>query len=327
MRALVRLCVARARFAVPDTVCGTSHDNPGMNELHRALAAKILTYIRTSGMTAGEHLPEHLLGAVCGTSRAPIRAALFRLAEQGVLSRVPNKGFFIQHTRLSGVEPPRAAGMRSDEALYLKIAEDRLARVLDTRVSENALMRRYDVSRSVLRRTLTRISGEGWIEHSEGRGWSFAALIDSADAYGESYQMRQVIEPAGIRAAGFRTNSDRLAGLRRQQALVRDGGWKTLNRMELFEINAAFHEGLAAMSDNRFLLATVRQLNQLRRLVEYRQILNRNQVRGQNAEHLRILDALDQGHLDQAADLLSQHLDDAGRRKARAAVFKTPVTT
>jgi len=276
-------------------------------------------------MAAGQHLPEHRLEAVCGTSRAPIRAALFHLAGQGVLSRVPNKGFFIQHLRLDGIEQLRAGGTHSDEALYLKIAEDRLTRVLDARVSENALMRRCAVPRSVLRRTLTRISGEGWIERSEGRGWTFAALIDSAEAYGESYQLRQVIEPAGLPAAGFRRNGDRLAALRRQQELVRDGGWKTLNRMELFETNAAFHEGLAAMSGNRFLLATVRQLNQLRRIVESRQILNRNQVRGQNAEHLHILDALDQGHLDKAADRLNRHLDDARRRKARAAVFKTPV--
>jgi hypothetical protein len=102
-----------------------------MNELHRALAAKILTHIRTSGMATGQHLPEQLLGAVCATSRAPIRAALFHLAEQGVLSRIPNKGFFIQHLRLDGIEPPRERDTHSDEALYLKIAEDRLMRVLD----------------------------------------------------------------------------------------------------------------------------------------------------------------------------------------------------
>jgi DNA-binding GntR family transcriptional regulator len=152
-------------------------------------------------------------------------------------------------------------------------------------------------------------------------------LIDSAAAYGESYQLRQVIEPAGLRAPGFNLDRARLAALRRQQELVRDGGWKTLGGMELFETNAAFHEGLAAMSGNRFLLATLRQLNQLRRLVEYRQTLNRQQVRGQNAEHLHILDALVQGYPDTAADLLSRHLDDARRRKARAAVFKAPFET
>lgn len=65
----------------------------------------------------------------------------------------------------------------------------------------------------------------------------------------------------------------------------------------------------------------------LPRLVEYRLILNRSQVRGQNAEHLQILDALDQGHRGTAAELLHHHLGNAKRRKARAAAFKPPVAT
>ena len=182
-------------------------------------------------------------------------------------------------------------------------------------------MRRYDISRPRLRRILTRIATEGWIERREGRGWSFVQLIDSIEAYRESYELRQILEPAGLINDAFQIDASVLGRLRQQQFMVRDGGWRTLSQIELFETNAQFHEGLAAMSGNRFLLGTVERQNQLRRLVEYRQTLNRDQVRGQNDEHLLIIAALEDGRRFEASQLLSQHLGNAKTRKARNGIF------
>jgi DNA-binding GntR family transcriptional regulator len=272
-------------------------------------------------MEQGQHLTEASLQTLFGTSRQPIRSALGLLADQGIVERVPNKGFFLRDPDRIAADPLPAADDTSDEATYLRIADDRLSRRLPERVSETELMRRYGVSRLGLRRILTRISGEGWIERNEGRGWTFAALIDSVEAYRECYDLRQAIETHGIRSPEFRADPTILADLRRRQEIVADGGWKRLSQMELFEANSAFHEGLAALSGNRFLLNTVQKLNQLRRLIEYRQTLNTEQVRGQNAEHLAILDALDAGDTGRAADLMHDHLGKAKLRKARAEMF------
>ena len=232
-----------------------------MNELHRSLAEKIVRHIRTSAMIEGQHLTEASLQDMFGTSRQPIRAALGHLAEKGVLERVPNKGFFLRNAGLT-VAPPSAADETSEETIYLRIADDRLATRLPDRVSENDLMRRYGVSRLVLRRILTRISGEGWIERNEGRGWTFAALIDSVEAYRECYELRQVVEVHGLRCPDFRLDRHVLAELRRRQEFVAAGGWRKLSQMELFETNSEFHEGLAELSGNRFLVSTVQKLNQ-----------------------------------------------------------------
>lgn len=291
-----------------------------MNELHRSLAERIVRHIRTSAMAEGQHLTEASLQELFGTSRQPIRSALGHLAELGVLEKVPNRGFFVKDTSRA-VDPSRTPDERSEEAVYLRIADDRLTRRLPDRVSENDLMRRYGVSRLALRRILTRISGEGWIERNEGRGWAFAALIDSVEAYRECYDLRQVIEVHGLRSADFRLDRAVLAELRRRQEFVAKGGWRKLSQMELFETNSAFHEGLAGLSGNRFLAATVQKLNQLRRLVEYRQTLNIDQVLGQNVEHLAILDALDAGETGRAADLMHAHLGKARARKARVEMF------
>lgn len=272
-------------------------------------------------MERGQHLTEASLQTLFGTSRQPIRSALGILADQGIVVQVPNKGFYLRDPDHIAVDLLPAADDTSDEATYLRIADDRLSRRLPDRVSETDLMRRYGVSRLGLRRILTRISGEGWIERNEGRGWTFAVLIDSVEAYRECYDLRQVIEAHGIRSPEFRADPVILADLRRRQEIVAEGGWRRLSQMELFEANASFHEGLAALSGNRFLINTVQKLNQLRRLIEYRQTLNAEQVRGQNAEHLAILDALDVGDTAKAADLMHDHLGRAKLRKARAEMF------
>ncbi len=292
------------------------------NQLHKALAAKILRHARTSGLQPGHHFTEASLQEVLGTSRGPIRAALAHLTEDGFVEKQPNRGFFL--TKTGGADDTPAAerdAANDDEALYLAIADSRLMGSIPATVSEPDLMRRFNITRPRLRRILTRIATEGWIERREGRGWSFVQLIDSVEAYRESYELRQMLEPAGMMHDSFSFDSAIFDRLRNQQIMVRDGGWKTLGQIELFETNAQFHEGLAAMSGNRFLLGTIERQNQLRRLVEYRQTLNREQVRGQNEEHLQILDALIRGNRFEAAQLLSFHLGNAKNRKARLSIF------
>jgi DNA-binding GntR family transcriptional regulator len=287
-----------------------------MNDLHRTLAEKILRHIRTSDMSEGAHLTETGLQSLLGTSRPPIRSALAYLEERGVLSRKPNKGYFVQDPNAIEVAAIRSDDTQSDEAIYHRIAEDKLTRGLPDKVSENDLMRRYDIPRHQLQRVLTRIASEGWIDRNEGRGWTFAALIDSLDAYRESYELRLMIEPQAMLAPGFKLDRTLLTALRQQQEMIREGGWKSLSQMELFETNSTFHEGLAQMSGNRFLVSTIARINQLRRLVEYRQTLNTERVQVQNAEHLEILAALDCGAVADAADLLRAHIGGAKQSKA-----------
>lgn len=292
------------------------------NQLHKALAAKILRHARTSGLEAGHHLTEASLQEVLGISRGPIRAALAHLTADGYVEKKPNRGFFL--ARIGGTNDTPAAeedASNDDEALYLAIADSRLLGSIPATVSEPDLMRRFNITRPRLRRILTRIATEGWIERREGRGWSFVQLIDSIEAYRESYELRQMLEPAGLIHDSFSLDGGVMDRLRKQQMMVRDGGWKSLSQIELFETNAQFHEGLASMSGNRFLVGVIERQNQLRRLVEYRQTLNRDQVKGQNDEHLNILEVLASGNRFEAAQLLSYHLGNAKNRKARTSIF------
>ena len=290
------------------------------NSLHLQLARRILSQLRVNATPVGEHVTEASLQCVFGTSRGPIRAALAQLASEGYLERRPNKGFFL--TRLDDIGPTIAEQHVTDgERLYLQIAADRLAGRLSEQVKEADLMRRYGLPRHQVQRVLTMIAAEGWIQRRSGHGWSFLPMIDSIKGYRESYELRRILEPAGLRSVSFELDRTALGVLRARQERIHMSGHRTLGQVELFTANSEFHETLAGLSGNRFLAQTVTRQNELRRLVEYRQTLDRQRVWRQTGEHLKIVGALMDGDIEGAAVMLERHIEAAGLEKATPAAF------
>lgn len=286
-----------------------------LTPLQTRVAREIVAYARRENLKAGARIAESVLAEQIGTSRSPVNVALRHLAEVGMLSHDLNRGYFLNKDALSFGELAERFSAEPDDPVYLRIADDRLSRRLPDLVNEVDLMRLYDVSRSALRHVLSRIQQEGWVEKSVGHGWSFQPMIDSAEAYEESYVFRIAIEPTGLMATGFKVDRVELAALRRQQELIASTGWETMTAIELFESNSQFHETLAKWSGNRFILQAVRRTDQLRRLVEYRQARSRRPRQTQAREHLEILDAIAANDALRAATLMRAHLDGARRGK------------
>ncbi|MFJ3054996.1 GntR family transcriptional regulator [Herbaspirillum sp. NPDC087042] len=286
-----------------------------LTPLQSRVAREIVAYARRENLRAGEHLAESMLAEQIGTSRSPVNVALKHLARQGVLQHDLNRGYFLSRDALELDGMAQQFSVEPDDPLYLRIAEDRLAKRLPDEVSEADLMRQYSTSRSVLRKVLSRIQQEGWVEKLVGHGWHFQSLIDSPQAYEESYVFRAAVEPTGLLANTFAAPPAELATLRRQQQFIYDGGYQTMTEIELFESNSHFHESLARWSGNRFIYQSVRRTNQLRRLVEYRQARAREPRKLQAQEHLAILAAIQAQDMLQAASLLRNHIDGARRGK------------
>jgi DNA-binding GntR family transcriptional regulator len=285
--------------------------------LQTKLATRILSYARLSDWQPGHHLTEDSLLPILGTSRSPVRAAMAWLEASGVLERRPNKGFFLRALPPAALEPETVETEADNEKVYTAIAMDRLSHALPDQVSENELIRRYGLSRAQLRHVLARITSEGWIERKPGRGWAFQPLIDTLEAYQENYRFRQMIEPVAMRSPEFQVEIEKIDGLRHQQVHVRESGYRSMSQIELYEINACFHDALAQMSNNRFFVQTLQRLNQLRRLIEYGQPLDRQRVRRICDEHVEILDELKAGSIESAARLLELHLSNAIVEKIR----------
>ncbi len=286
-----------------------------LSALQSRVAREIVALVRREDRRAGDHLAESLLAEQVGTSRTPVQVALRHLVAHGVLQQDPNRGYFLAKDAKDWGGVAEQFSSQPDDPLYLAIAEARQTGQLPAEVNEAELMRRFNVARSTLRKVLARISEEGWVEPNVGHGWSFQNMIETPEAYEESYLFRQAIEPTGILSPSFNADPAELRRLQHEQKLIVDGGFQHMTPIELFEANSRFHETLASWSNNRFIVQSVKRVNHLRRLVEYRQASSRSPRQTQAQEHLKILDAIAQQDFVTAAGLMRAHLDGARRAK------------
>ena len=80
---------------------------------------------------------------------------------------------------------------------------------------------------------------------------------------------------------------------------------------EVFHTDASFHEELARMSGNSFVLSALHQQNRLRRLIEYQGYRDVGRVHTWCREHVAITDALLRGANRKASARLTLHLTNA----------------
>lgn len=273
------------------------------------LARQIADDIANGRYTAGDHLSEEALASSHAVSRTPVRGALRVLAGQGLILHRPNSGYTV------AALPPGLArqtiqgtGLTQQE-LYRRIIDDRAARVLPETFTETDLNQRYGAPRAVLTKTLTQLSADGLIDKRKGHGWQFAPSLENAEALAESYRFRMTIECAGLREPTFKAERSVLARMRaaHQDLLERDD----ISATEFFGLNASFHEMLARFSGNRYILQAVQQQNQLRRLEEHAAFYRDARFVNSSQEHLAIMDAIESGDQEWAAQLMRRHLNVA----------------
>ncbi|WP_213989256.1 GntR family transcriptional regulator [Sodalis sp. dw_96] len=293
-----------------------------LTPLQSRIMREIVSYVRREQLSLGTHVVESQLAKELNSSRSPVKFALVFLVRQGMFTYDKNRGFFLAQDASNLGHLAEQLAEKSEDPIYQKIAELRLTNKLPELFTEIELMRKLDVSRTVLRSALTRIQQEGWLEFRTGQGWKTLPVIDSVEAYRESFALRIMIEPAGILSDAFNIDRKRLEEFRKQQLHIVETGFLTMTTLELFEANADFHETLALCSGNRFLLQTIKRLNQLRRLVEYRQMQKKRlQRKHPSEEHIEILDLLLEGDRLGAANKLRLHLERAKSNKVQSDYF------
>src|SRR3954469_2430550 len=181
------------------------------------LASRIVEHLQEREAAPGTHITEQAIADHFKVSRTPVRMALAQLARKQAVEHRPNRGFFVA-TAPAAIEPS-AVPRLDEDALYYRIGEDRLAGRIGQRVSESELARKYRTSRPRIHGVLSRMAQEGWLQRLPGHGWAFQPMLDSVQAYGESYRFRAVIEPAALREPGYRLAPETIGRLRAQ---VRD---------------------------------------------------------------------------------------------------------
>ena len=280
-----------------------------------ALAHQILSLARKHDWKQGHHLTESSLVALLKVSRSPIRSALQVLNDSGAVQARANHGYFLADDAANIIIDQQDAPSSMEEALYLKIVKDRFAGELPDFVTQIELMNRYKADRHLLLRVLSRISLEGLIERNLGRGWTFLPAITDLESQTASYEYRLLIEPNIPTLGSFKPDNSALLKSRdaHLQLIKQLHGSDHCSAAWIFELDADFHEMIARMSGNSFVLATIQQQNRMRRLMEYHSYTDIIRVEKWCNEHLAIIENLLEGNREATADMLYSHLSNALR--------------
>lgn len=279
-----------------------------VNPLQAELSHQIIELLKRSGLERKSHLTERDLAEQLGVSRSPVRAALKLLEHFKVVTPRSSGGYLLDcdsedlyRLELELPQPPL-------DALYVRIGQDRVQGLLPNHVTEADLLRRYDVTKALLSKVLAQLASEGMLQPSQGKGWNFTTLIDSSGSNRESYELRQLIEPAGLRSESFTVDSARLGACAELHHRLVDGLVFEIAPHMLLTVNADFHQMLADFSGNRFFADILRQQNRMRRFTESGAVLYPERMQKSCQEHLDIINCIQQGDRHWAASLMERHL-------------------
>ncbi|WP_245614895.1 GntR family transcriptional regulator [Muricoccus aerilatus] len=274
-----------------------------------AIVHALADEVSAGALPAGARLPAQRLADRFGVSRFPVGQALRVLAEHGIVVATPGRGFFVAP---EGRLPAAAlSGRRKPDglsAVYFAMAEDRLAGRLPDSISGAALRERYGLSRGQLGQLLDRIAAEGWAERRPGYGWRFSAVLTTPDALEGSYRLRLAIEPASLLEPGYRLDPALAARCRAVEEGMLAGGIERASSDALYERGVRYHEAIVGASGNPFMLEALQRVNRVRRLLVYRTLVDRQRFYRQAREHLAILDLLEAGRREEAAEAMRAHL-------------------
>lgn len=286
------------------------------NDLSRKIALRVIQDISEGSFTSGAHIGAQLVADRYGVSRTPVRNALDLLTERGVLTREPNRGYFVA----SDIPDEVLAQAKSEKddlsRDYHQLADDWLADRIPDEMTEQALRERYDLTKARLAEILARALREGWVERKEGHGWRFLPVAKTPAAFDQIYRFRIAIEPIAMLEPSFKPDRDVLAELRRTQEWLYGLDPVATSNETVLGHGTQFHEALVRMSGNPFFVMSLERVNRMRRLMEYRAQVDKSRLINESGEHLEILDLLETGQVVDASYRLRQHLMDAQRRKS-----------
>ena len=277
--------------------------------LQQEIAERILRMVREDGLEAGAWLNENSAARRLNVPRTPVRAAIDHLARQGLVRRHPNKGVELLSAPEASADPNASAD--ATELAMVRVAQDRHGGRLPDEISELELMRRYELGRPEVQRLMARLADLDMVERKRGYGWRFLHEPRDQSAHDERYRFRLLIEPMVFLEPGFSLDQGWIDEMRTRHELTLSQPWKESSAIGLYEMNADFHEGLAAASGNRFIHSAIRRQNQMRRLSNYDWTYGYERVVVNTREHLQMLATIEAGDLQLASALMRSHLQRA----------------
>lgn len=279
-----------------------------ISALTERLAQKIVGLIDTGNIAPGTHLSVPRLAESFDVSRSPVREALVYLEQKGVLQQKLNRGFFVKEDYAPQQHDEAAPADGSDLPEYYQLAEDWLQDNIDAEVTELYLMKRYNLTKSQLSTLLARGISEGWVERKQGYGWRFLPVAKTKAALENIFSFRMVIEPMAILEPTFNAPQEKIDEIRRELEMLLDNGIERLSPKQLQLAGYRFHETVIAFSNNPFFEISLRNVNRMRMLMDYRIMDDRSRYYAEVNDHMRLLALIESGQRIEASYMMKQHL-------------------
>ncbi|WP_459614642.1 GntR family transcriptional regulator [Bordetella sp. 2513F-2] len=290
--------------------------------------------IRSGALSSGTRLLESAVAARFGISRAPARQALESLHSEGLLEKLPGRGYAVAHGgapqgharagRQGAAEPAmRLQAQSSWERIYAEVEAEITARTsfAGWQVNEAILARHYRVSRTVARDVIGRLQQRGLVRKDERSRWHAPAL--TADHVSQLYELRSLIEPAVLRKAYEHLPPGLLEGMRQrlQAAIARPD---TIEGPMLDQLEEELHVTVLSYCGKQTMMQALALPQSL--LIAHRFLYNwmprLYPTEPFLAEHLEIVECLRARRPRAAARLLEAHLDGSkGRAIQRIEAF------
>lgn len=284
--------------------------------LVQRIVFEIKRNIQVGKLETGAHLSAQKVANDFSVSRSPAREALVELAEMGFLEQLPNRGFFVLETHQSSLDDPDEVIPLEEPPEYYQLSEDWLNDAIPAEVTEKYLRDRYNLTKFQVVDILNRAAKIGWAEPKPGYGWRFLDVAKTAETLEHIYNARAIIEPAALLESNFQYDLSVIRRLKKEQEDILAGGIYVLPADVLLSSGIRFHEELIKLSGNPIYHMMLVQLNNMRRLLEYRSMIDRSRLDKQCAEHIRMLELVERGNNLEAAHLMKQHLSGAFARKS-----------
>lgn len=288
-----------------------------ISALTERISQKIIGLVDTGEIMPGSHLSVPKLAESLDVSRTPVRDALILLEQKGILEQKLNRGFFVKADYAPQVNEENAVQDGSDLPEYYQLAEDWLQDKIDAEVTELLLMKRYNLTKSQLSTVLARGISEGWVERKQGYGWRFLPVAKTKAALEHIFSFRMVIEPMAILEPTFNAPQEKINELKRELEMLLETGIERLSPTQLQMAGYRFHETIISFSNNPFFEISLRNVNRMRRLMDYRIMDDRSRYYTEVNDHLRILALVESGQRIEASYMLKQHLAIALENKKR----------
>lgn len=217
--------------------------------------------------------------------------------------------------------PPERKRAQQDEAIYSHIFDAILEQKLapGTRLSEEKLGELFGVSRTIIRRVLSRLSSEQIIELRPNRG-----AIVACPTVDEAVQVlfaRRMAEKAIVELAAGRCSAKQIQQLR-DHVSHEDDLFSKGDQGAAIRMSGEFHLLLATMAGNAPLEHFMRSLvSQTSLVIALYEIRGREHCAGD--EHSQLIDVLEQGDKAKAVELMDVHMDHI---EAKLRLDKAPDT-